>query len=180
MKVDVSKIEGYETMSVEDKLKALEGFEFEDPKPITDDGEVKKLREALSKSNSEAASWKRQLHEKMSDDERKEAERKEQAQKVEEELATLRRDKTIASLEKAYLAAGYPAELAAASAKAQAEGDTETVLKNQMQYLSDTKKTLESAALNKQPPLSVGNPPAGKPQTEEDKLIAQVMKYAGL
>lgn len=180
MKADVSKIEGYESMSAEDKVKALESFEFPEPTPSSGDGEVKRLREALSKSNSEAASWKRQLHDKMSDDERKEAERKEQAQKVEEELAALRRDKAIASLEKAYLAAGYPAELAAASAKAQAEGDTETVLKNQMQYLSDTKKTLESAALNKQPPLSVGNPPAGKPQTEEDKIIAQAMKYAGL
>lgn len=181
MKVDVSRIEGYETMSVEDKLKALEGFEFEEPKPAAvDDGEVKRLKEALSKSNSEAASYKRQLHEKLTEAEKAEAERKEAAQKVEEELATLRKDKTIATLEKAYLAAGYPAELAAASAKAQAEGDTETVLKNQMAYLSDTKKALESAALNKQPPLSVGNPPAGKPLTEEDKIAEMARKYAGL
>lgn len=179
MKVDVSKIDGYEAMSVEDKLKALEGFEFEEPKP-TDDGEVKRLKEALSKSNSEAASWKRQLHEKMSEDERNAAERKEQQQKMEDELANLRKDKTIATLEKAYLAAGYPADLAAASAKAQAEGDTETVLKNQMTYLADTKKNLEAAALKQQPSLSVGTPPGGKPQTVEDKIAADAMKFAGL
>ena len=179
MRVDVSKIDGYEAMSVEDKLKALEGFEFDEPKP-TDDGEVKRLKDALSKSNSEAASWKRQLHEKMTEDERKEAERKEQQQRMEDELTTLRKDKTIATLEKAYLAAGYPAELAAASAKAQAEGDTETVLKNQMTFLTDTKKTLEAEALKKQPSLSVGTPPGGKPQTVEDKIAEAAMRYAGL
>ena len=179
MKVDVSKIDGYSEMSAEDKIKALEAFEFEAPKQ-TDDGEVKRLKEALSKSNSEAASWKRQLHEKMSEAEKADADRKEREQQIEEELKNLRKDKTIATLEKAYLAAGYPADLAAASAVAQAEGDTDTVLKNQMAYLSETRKKLESEALNKQPPLSVGNPPAGKPLTEEDRIAELAMKYAGL
>lgn len=179
MKVDVSKIDGYSEMSAEDKIKALEAFEFEAPKQ-TEDGEVKKLREALSKTNSEAANLKRQLHEKMSEAEKAEAERKEREQQIEEELNTLRKDRKIATLEKAYLAAGYPADLAAASAVAQAEGDTETVLKNQLVYLSDTKKKLESEALNKQPPLSVGSPPAGKPLTEEDRIADIAMKYAGL
>lgn len=180
MRVDVGKIDGYSEMSAEDKIKALEAFEFEAPTTAPDDGEVKKLKEALSRSNSEAASYKRQLHERMSADEQKEAERKEQAQRVEEELETLRRDKTIATLEKAYLAAGYSAELASASAKAQAEGDTETVLKTQLAFIAETKKALESAALNQQPQLSVGNPPAGKPQSIEDKIAEQAMKYAGL
>ena len=117
MRVDVSKIDGYEAMSVEDKLKALEGYEFEAPK-ATDDGEVKKLKEALSKSNSEAASYKRQLHEKMTADEQKEAERKEREQQIDEELASLRKDKAIATLETTYLAAGYPADLAAAIGEA--------------------------------------------------------------
>ena len=179
MKVNVNEIPGYSEMSAEDKIKALEAFEFEAPKQ-TEDGEVKKLREALSKTNSEAANLKRQLHEKMSEAEKAEAERKEREQQIEEELNTLRKDRKIATLEKAYLAAGYPADLAAASAVAQAEGDTETVLKNQLVYLSDTKKKLESEALNKQPPLSVGNPPAGKPLTEEDRIAEIAMKYAGL
>lgn len=179
MKVNVNEIPGYSEMSAEDKIKALEAFEFEAPKQ-TEDGEVKKLREALSKTNSEAANLKRALHEKMSEAEKAEAERKEREQQIEEELNTLRKDRKIATLEKAYLAAGYPADLAAASAVAQAEGDTDTVLKNQMAYLSETRKKLESEALNKQPPLSVGNPPAGKPLTEEDRIAELAMKYAGL
>ena len=180
MKVDVNTIEGYEAMSLEDKVKALEGYEFDDPKPKTDDAEVKRLKEALSKSNSEAASWKRQLHEKMTEAERKDAERQEEAERDKAELETLRKEKAISALEKAYLAAGYPADLAEASAKAQADGDTETVLKNQMAFIAETKKTLESAALNKQPPLSVGNPPSGKPQTLEERIAEQARYYAGL
>ena len=50
MKIDVSKIDGYAEMSAEDKLKALEEYEFETP-IITKDSseEVKNLKDALSK-----------------------------------------------------------------------------------------------------------------------------------
>ena len=175
-KVDVTKIEGYAEMSAEDKLKALENYEFEVPK--ADDGEVKKLKEALSKSNSEAASYKRQLHEKMTADEQKEAERAEKEAKTLEELETLRKKDELNYYEKEYLNAGYSAELAASTAKAQVDGDLKTVLANQKAYLENQKKVLEETALKKQPNLSVGNPPNG--QSEHDARMANIRKYAGL
>ena len=176
-KVDVTKIEGYAEMSADDKLKALENYEFEVPK--ADDGaEVKRLKDALSKSNSEAASYKRQLHEKMTADEQKEAERAEHEAAVQEELKTYRMKDAISTYEKAYLAAGYSADLAASTAKAQAEGDLETVLANQKAFLETKQKELEDAALKKQPSLSVGNPPNGK--SEHDARIANIRRYAGL
>ena len=56
-----------EGMSVEDIEKALESI---DP-PTDNSAEIDRLKAALSKSNSEAADFKKQLREKMSEDERK-------------------------------------------------------------------------------------------------------------
>lgn len=53
-KIDTSKIEGYAEMTPEQKLAALEGFEYED-----NSAELEKQKNALSKANSEAAEWKR-------------------------------------------------------------------------------------------------------------------------
>lgn len=54
MKIDTSRIEGYADMSTEDKLKALECFEYED-----NAAELSRQKNAISKANSDAAQWKR-------------------------------------------------------------------------------------------------------------------------
>ena len=83
-KIDVSQIKGFEEMSAEDKLNALMNLDL----PEHDDT---KLKNALSKSNSEAAEYKRKLQEKLSAEEKAEAERAEAQKKIEEELNYLRR-----------------------------------------------------------------------------------------
>ena len=50
-KIDTSRIAGYADMSLEDKLKALEAFEYND-----NASELEKQKAAVSKANSEAAS----------------------------------------------------------------------------------------------------------------------------
>ena len=77
MKINVNAIEGFDAMSDEEKVKALLGFEIEAPAPKDNNDEVTKLKTALSKANSEAADWKRQLREKQTEQERAEAERAE-------------------------------------------------------------------------------------------------------
>ena len=63
-KIDVSKIEGYENMTPEQKIAALEGFDTPDPDYS---GYVKK--DVFDKTASELAGVKKQLKEKMTDDE---------------------------------------------------------------------------------------------------------------
>ena len=176
-KINTAAIEGYAEMSAEDKLKALEEYEFETPAPKEND-EVTKLKAALSKANSDAAEWKRKYRATLDDAKRAEEERAERDKARDEELETLRKERTISRLEAQYLAAGYSSELASASAKAQAEGDTATVLANQMKFIEETKSKLEAAALGKQPPITPGKPPKG--ESDDDKIAATMMKYAGL
>ena len=64
------KIEGYESMSAEEKLAALEQLEIEEH----DDS---KLKKALNDATAEASKYKKELKEKMSEAERLETERKE-------------------------------------------------------------------------------------------------------
>ena len=170
MKINVSQIEGYETMSVEDKLKALEAYEFEVPKP--DSGEADKLKAALSKANSECAEWKRQLREKQTEEERKAAERAEHDKSVEEELKTLRRDKTVSGYQAQCLALGYDKELALKAAEAMADNDAAAIFECQQKFLEAKQKELEATALNKQPTLTPGAPPtAGQADKDEQNKM---------
>jgi len=177
MKIDTSKITGYEDMTVEDKLAALEAFDIEVPKqePAED---VTKLKAALSKANSDAAEWKRQFREKQTEAERAEAERKEREAAVEEELRTLRRDKTVSGYVATCLALGYDKDLALRAAEAMADNDAATVLACQQDFLSAKKKELEAAALNKQPGLTSGATPTA--QDAEKNALNEKRKWFGL
>ena len=176
MKIDTSKITGYAEMSAEEKLNALEEYEFEAPKDNST--EVNNLKEALSKANSQAAEWKRQFREKQTEQERAEAERAEREKAVEEELRGLRRDKTVSGYVANCLALGYDKELALRAAEAMADNDAAAILSCQQEFLEKTKKELEATALNKQPTLTTGSPPTAK-QADLD-AINDRRKWVGL
>ena len=175
MKIDTTKIAGFDEMTAEDKLNALLGYEFEEPKEPED---VTKLKNALSKANSDAAEWKRQFREKQTEAERAEAERKEHEAAIEEELRTLRRDKTIGGYVAQCLALGYEKDLALRAAEAMADGDAAGVLSCQQDFIEAKKKELEATALNKQPGLTSGSPPTAK-DADRDELN-KLRRYAGL
>ena len=162
MRIDTTRIEGYADMTAEDKLKALEEFEFEAPAPKDNSDEVTKLKTALSKANSDAAEWKRQFREKQTEAERAEAERQEREAAVENELRELRRDKTVSGFMAQCLALGYDKELALRAAEAMADNDAAAIMACQQDFLEAKQKELEAAALNKQPTLTPGAPPTAK------------------
>lgn len=64
-KIDTSKIEGYESMTAEEKLAALESVEFDLSGYVSKD--------TADKYASEAAQYKRQLKERMSAEEAEKA-----------------------------------------------------------------------------------------------------------
>ena len=178
MRIDTTKIENYEQMSAEDKLKALEEYEFETPAPKDNSEEVTKLRTALSKANSDAAEWKRQFREKQTEAERTEAERKEREAAVEEELRTLRRDKTISGYVANCLALGYDKDLAQRAAEAMADNDAAQIMACQQEFLETKTKEIEANALNKQPTLTSGSPPTAT--QAEAEAQNRVRSYFGL
>lgn len=161
MKFDSNQIPGFGDMTAEEKVAALLDFEIETPK-VDESEETRRLKLALSKANSEASEWKKALREKQTEAERAEAERKEHEAAVEEELRTLRRDKTVAGYVSSCLALGYDKELAQRAAEAIADGDAAEIMTCQQEFLQIRQREIEAAALNKQPGLSVGAPPTAK------------------
>ena len=178
MRIDTAQISGYAEMTAEEKLKALEEYEFETPEKKDNTEEVTKLKSALSKANSDAAEWKRQFREKQTEQERAEAERAEREQAVESELRALRRDKTVSEYVAQCLALGYDKDLALRAAEAIADNDAATIMVCQQDFLEAKQKELEAAALNKQPTLTPGAPPTAK--QAEVEAQNKLRSYMGL
>lgn len=149
--IDTSKIEGYEAMTAEEKVKALEAYSIADPDYS---GYVKK--ETFDKTASELAQAKKDLKARMSEDEVKKAEAEALLQKYREEAETLRKEKSISENKAKLISAGYDETLAAESAKALVEGDIATVLKNQQVVIENVKKIAKGEA------MASTTPPAGK------------------
>lgn len=177
MRIDVSKIEGFEEMSAEDKVKAVLAYEFEEPKAPDTNAEITKLKTALSKANSESAEWKRQFREKQTESERAEAERAESFQKMQDELTALKREKVLSEYSKQCMALGYDADLAAECAKAMADGRFNDVFAIQQRFMAAKTKEIEAAALNKQPGLTPGTPPVQSIEKDEEN---KMRSYFGL
>lgn len=150
-KIDTSKIEGYASMSVEDKIKALEALEYDD-----NAAELERLRKANDKLSSESAEWKRKHNALLSEEEKKKQKDADKLVQMEQELAGLRKDKTVSEYKAKFLAQGYSEELAGATALALADGDTATVFANQQKFLDEYTKTVKAENLKGTP-----RPPAG-------------------
>ena len=171
MKIDVTKIEGYADMTAEEKLAALEAYEMDTS------GMVRK--ELLDKATSEAAGYKKQLREKLSEDEKATAERDEQFRAITEELETLRTEKAIDTAAKRWMGLGYDEKLATETAKAMVSGDTEKVFANHAKFIAEKEKALRAELLKDTPAPPPGE--GGKGMTKEDfrKLpLAEKAKFA--
>lgn len=158
-KIDTAKIENYANMTAEEKLAALEAFEYE-----ADNPDAERLKAAVSKANSEAAELKRQLKARMTEDEQKEAERAAKEAEKDALLESLKKDKAISDSKAKFLGLGYDEKLAAETAKALADGDMEKVFANQGIHLENVKKAAAASALAGDP-----KPPAGSGATKDEK-----------
>lgn len=150
-KINTSAIEGYEAMSAEEKLAALEAMDLPEPDYT---GFVKK--DLLDKATSEAASYKKQLRDRMTEEENKAAKDAEEREAIMTELEQLRAEKVIDQHTTKFLSLGYDETLARETAKAMAEGNTELVFKNHAKFIVDREKALKAEILKSTP-----TPPAG-------------------
>lgn len=158
MKIDTTKISGFDSMSAEEKLTALLALELEEPKG--NEEEVGKYKSAFDKTASEVARLKKELNEKRTEAERLEAERKENQEKLEAELKDLRRGKMISEYTNQFLANGYSAELAKSSAEAMSDGNMSVVF-------NDLAKVLKSNAAKVKEELLSGTPKPSGGDTEK-------------
>ena len=169
-----TSIEGYENMTAEEKLAALEALDIAEPDYT---GYVKK--DLLDKANSEAAGYKRQLKEKMSQEEQASAQREEEWNAMKAELETLKADKAVSEYTAQFLGIGYDEALAKSTAVALNKGDMATMFANHAKFVATREKNLKTELLKGTP-----TPPAGdgeKKLTKDDfknMSLAEKQKFA--
>lgn len=145
-KIDIQKIAGFDTMTPEEKIAALQGFEFPDPDYT---GYVKK--DLYDKAASDVAAWKKKHHDLLSEDERKKQEADEKWASMEQELAGLRKEKTVSQYTAQLLKQGYDEALAASTAAAMESGDMGKVFANNQKFLDGYAKKIIADKLKRTP-----------------------------
>ena len=158
-------IEGYEEMTPEEKVAALEAYEPDMS------GFVSKA--ALDKATSEAASYKKQLREKQTDEEAKAAKAAEEHAELIARVEKAESALAVSNYTAAYIAMGYEEKLAKATAEAMAKGDTETVFKNQKLHQETREKAIKAELLKQTPPPAAGGSDTGMKKDEFAKMSLQ-------
>lgn len=125
------------------------------------EAEVNRLKAALSKANSEAADYKKQLRGKQSEDEANAAAQKEEHDRLAQENADLKRSIALSERKAKLLAMGYDESLATETATAMVDGDMDKVMANQSKYLEVQKKAIQADHMRKTPRPAAGSENTG-------------------
>lgn len=156
MKIDTTKIPGFENMSPEQKT-AITSMEFPDPADYS--GYVKK--DLYDKAASEAAGWKKKHNDLLSEEEKNKQEKEEAYKNLLTEVEALRRDKTVSAYTAKYIAQGYSEALARDTATAMVEGNMDKFFKNQENFIAAHSESIKKELLKGTPRTPAGDGSAG-------------------
>lgn len=164
-------IEGYESMTLEEKIAALEAYEPDMSGFVA--------KSVFDKKASEAAEANKQLRARMTEDEAKAAKEAEEKAALRERAEKAEYALAVNGYAKSYLAMGYDEKLANSTAEALAKGDMETVFKNQKAHSDAREKALRAELLKQTPPPPAGGPETGMKKEDFAKLsLEEKQKYA--
>lgn len=149
--------EEVKTPTIEDLLKQVEALTVENN---TLKADAEKVKKTISNANADAASWKDKYRATLDEAKRKEEERAEADEALRTELNALKTEKRIATYTKKLMEVGYDAQTATNMAMSLPEGISEDFFNQQKSFLDAQKQLAKTEALNNQPGLSVGTPPA--------------------
>lgn len=123
--------------------------------------EIDKLKAQLSKANSEAADYKKQLRGKQTADEAAAAEQKAVLDKLTQENADLKRSFALSDKKAKLVAMGYDEKLAESTAVAMVDGDMDTVMANQAKFNESREKEIRADQMKKTPRPAAGSEGTG-------------------
>lgn len=157
-------------------IEELMALEIEEPKIDTSKYVSKEL---FDKAASETANYKKQLRANMSEAEQKAADDAAALKSLQEEVAQLREEKSIAENSKGLVAIGYDEKTANEVATAFLKGDFTTVLKAQTAFVDAQKKAVIAEAVKgtPEPPSGNGSSTLTKEQFRKMSLNEQMEVY---
>ena len=162
-----------EGMTLEEIETALAEIEL----PGDNAAEIKRLKDAVSKANSEAADYKKQLRAKQTDDEAAEAKRKEEFEKLQSDHNELLHKMAVSENKAKLLALGYDEALAGETAEAMAKGETDKVFAAQQKHQEAIEKKIRADILKDTPKPTGGSAPGG---VDYQKMIDEAQQRGDL
>jgi hypothetical protein len=127
--------------------------------PQSDNGsELDRLRAALTKANSEAADYKKQLRTKQTEDEAKAAQDEEDRRQLQEAYDKLLKESNTSKHKASFLALGYDDKTAQEAAVAMVEGDTAKLFSIQKSHQDALETKYKSDKMH-----NMGDPASGQP-----------------
>lgn len=168
-KIDVSKIQNWDNLSVEDKLKALQDFEYDD---YTE--ENSKLKGSFDKTASELADLKKKYNSKLSEEELKEQERNQKEEELNRKYNELLHERNIAKDTISFKNAGYDdklsSKLAELFSKYDIDDNDKALFFNEVKTFNDNRTKEIQAELVKNAPRPNGFGGDGKTLTKDEIL----------
>lgn len=176
--IDTTKIEGFDSMTAEQKVQALLGIS------IPDEVDMSKFvsKASFDKTASDLAEAKRQLKGKMSEDEQakaaqaeREAADKAALEELQAKLDAANKTIMISTYKSSYMALGYDEKLAQETAEALASGDTAKVFANQGKHKAAMEAKIKADLMMKDPRPGFGGGESGEkdPGVELAKALAK-------
>lgn len=203
MSFDWTNVEGYrEDMSADEKLALLDNYEAPKPtepevttEPTTEPNPAPKQnteqtapkvakkpgyvsKQEFDKLASDYAAAKRQLRSKMSEEEQREADRQAEIAAREEELKSLRREKTLSMHKASFMGLSLDEKLADEAATALVDNDSDGLFDVLKRYQVGYEKALRAKILAETPKPPASTDPNGEEAKKQD--TANLRRYFGL
>ena len=150
-KIDLSLIEGYEAMSLEDKVKLLESFEFDDSELSKLREDNKKQKDLITRYTGEISSLKKAQNQGLTEAEKKAKEQEDAMLDLQSKYDALLRSSTISTYQAKYIALGYDEAMALETATALVEGDMDKVFGNSEKFKASLEKQYKAEAARAMP-----------------------------
>lgn len=168
--IDTSTIAGYENMTVEQKLAALEAMNLPEPDYS---GYVRK--DLFDKTSSELAEAKKKARSVSEETSKEKTAMENKMEQMEQELAKLTKERAISDLNARFLGISFDAKTAGKAASALADGDTDALFTAFKEHMDAHDAAVQLDRLKKTPV-----PPAGSGNGSADfKNMAQKLIETG-
>lgn len=178
--IDTSTIENFDSMTAEEKVTALLGFQFDDgsAKVKAAEDNAAKLKAAMDKAASEAAAYKKQLNATKSEEELKRLENEETLKAMQEKLAEYEQRDKISTAKAALLGKGFGEDIVLDAANAFIGGDIESFCKVLEKYRAAIETNTKSALMGNNPKPESGAKNDDAADNGKDVSIAEQLGQA--
>lgn len=146
MKIETSTIENYANMTAEEKVSALENFDYDDHSADSEN-----WKKQFDNASHEIATLKKKAKELETQANDGEQTANKQLEELQATVAKLEKEKSISDLTAKFVSTGYSEELAKKRAEAQLNGDFDTAFETEKQFNEEREKSLKAELLKNTP-----------------------------